>query len=263
MQNNIQPDVMELATLAARAGGQVLLDRFQTRRAIHSKGFRDIVTDADVAAQEAIVTVLRQHFPEHGLLSEEGLSANQGCEWLWVIDPLDGTVNYSRRLPCFAVSVALVVQGEPMVGVVFDPVREQLFAAGRGAGATLNGELLHVSARHTLEAAVIGFDWARDPLRRSHLLACLNRVAPACGTMRAVGSAVLALCYVATGALDGYFHLAIQPWDGAAASLIVREAGGLLTDLSGAEWRYTTPACVASNGLIHAAILERLYPAQS
>jgi myo-inositol-1(or 4)-monophosphatase len=233
-----------------------LLDLFSKTRDVRSKGFRDIVTDADTAAQDAIVAIIRQHFPHHSLLSEEGVSTCNGGDWLWVIDPLDGTVNYSRCLPCFAVSVAMVAQGEPVIGVVFDPLHERLFAAERHAGATLNGQPLHVSARPTPAAAVVGMDWARDPVVRGHTLASLNHIAPAVGTVRAIGSATLALCYVAAGWLDAYVHFALQPWDVAAAGLIIHEAGGTLSDPSGAEWVYTSPACVASNGLIHSAMLS-------
>lgn len=245
----------QVASLAARAGGQVLLDRFRLVRDIRSKGFRDIVTDADLAAQEAIAAVIRQHFPEHGILSEEGLSTHGDSDWLWVIDPLDGTVNYSRCIPGFASSVALVVRGEPAVGVAFDPLHNYLFAAERGAGATLNGQPLHVSSRAEVAQAVAGFDWARAPAVRRRVLASLTNVASAAATMRTIGSAVLALCYVAAGWLDAYFHFALQPWDVAAAGLIVREAGGTVSDPSGAAWTYTAPACVASNGLIHQAML--------
>ncbi len=247
------------AELAARAGGQALIERFGGSHEVRSKGFRDIVTEADVAAQDAIVTVLRQHFPEHGLLSEENLATASASEHVWVIDPLDGTVNYSRHMPCFAVSIALVTRGEPELGVVFDPLHNRLFAAERGQGATLNGQALRVSTRAHTAQAVVGLDWARDPLVRGRLLNSLNRVAPQVGTVRAIGSAALALCYVAAGWLDAYFHLALQAWDQAAAGLIIREAGGTITDPFGAAWSFTTPGCVASNGLIHSAIVELIH----
>jgi myo-inositol-1(or 4)-monophosphatase len=249
----------QVAELAARAGGQVLIERFDALHNVRSKGFRDIVTDADVAAQDAIVSVIRQHFPEHGLLSEENLSTGGDGKWVWVIDPLDGTVNYSRCIPCFAVSIALIAQGEPTLGVVFDPLHNRLFAAERGAGANLNGQPLHVSTRAHIAQAVVGLDWARDPVVRGRVLDSLNRVAPQAGTVRAIGSAALALCYVAAGWLDAYFHLALQAWDQAAAGLIIRQAGGTITDPSGAAWSFTTPGCVASNGLIHSAVLELIH----
>lgn len=244
-----------VAELAARAGGQVLLERFHAAREVRLKGLRDIVTDADTAAQDAIIAAIRQHFPEHGLLCEEGLSTHTDSDWVWVIDPLDGTVNYSRCLPNFCVSVAAIEGGQPTVGAVFDPLRDHLFAAERGAGASLNGQPLRVSSRADIAQAVIGLDWARLPAVRSQVIANLSRVAPVVGTMRALGSAALALCYVAAGWLDGYFHLALQPWDGAAAGLMIHEAGGALTTPSGTDWVYTLASCVASNGLIHSELL--------
>lgn len=246
----------DVAELAARTGGQTLIEKFHAARDIRSKGLRDIVTDADVASQEAIVAIIRQHFPDHGLLSEEGLSANDDSDYIWVIDPLDGTVNYAHCLPAFAVSVGLVAHGEPLVGIVFDPLRDYLFVAERGQGATLNGQPIHVSACANMANAVVGLDWARAPTLRARVLDSLNQVAPVVGTVRAIGSAVLALCYVAAGWLDAYFHFALQVWDSAAAGLIVREAGGALTDPHGAAWTYTQPACVASNGIIHSTMLD-------
>jgi myo-inositol-1(or 4)-monophosphatase len=243
-----------LAKRAARAAGQVLLDRLDAVRDISSKGFRDIVTDADIASQATILEMIRQHFPDHGILSEEGLSTRG--DNLWVIDPLDGTVNYSRHLACFAVSIALVAQGKPVVGVVFDPLHDWLFAAERGAGATFNDKPLHVSDRSDIAQCVIGLDWARNPAVRAQAVASLTQVAVAAGTMRAIGSAALAMCYVAAGWLDGYFHFALQPWDSAAAGLIISEAGGMFSDPAGKSWSYTSPACVASNGLIHSRLLN-------
>lgn len=248
----------DVAELAARTGGQTLLAKFHAARDIRSKGFRDIVTDADVASQEAIVAIIRRHFPDHGLLSEEGLSAHNDSDYIWVIDPLDGTVNYAHCIPTFAVSVGLVAQGEPLIGIVFDPLHDYLFAAERGRGATLNGQPIHVSACANIAHAVVGLDWARNPTIRAQVLSSLNRVAPAVGTVRAIGSAALALCYVAAGWLDAYFHFALQAWDSAAAGLIVREAGGTLTNPDGAAWTYTQPACVASNGIIHSTMLDHL-----
>jgi myo-inositol-1(or 4)-monophosphatase len=227
-------------------------------REVRLKGVRDIVTDADVAAQAIIVKVIRQQFPDHGFLAEEEGAGNQAGEWVWIIDPLDGTVNYARGLPWFAVSVALAHCGHVVAGVVWNPLRQDLYAAASGAGALLNGQSIHVSSRAPLAQAIIGLDWARNPTVRAQVLSALNRLAPAVGTVRAIGSAALALCYVATGQLDAYFHLALQPWDGAAAGLLVREAGGQVTNLSGAEWEYAMPACAASNGLLQTALLELL-----
>lgn len=244
-----------IAEQAARAGGQVLLERFSSAHTIRSKGFRDIVTEADTASQDAILKIIRQHFPEHDVLSEEGQASRQAHEWLWVVDPLDGTVNYSRCLPGFAVSLAAVQHGQAMLGVVFDPLHERLFVAERDAGAALNGQALHVSQRADIAQCVIGLDWARSQAVRERVVASLGRVAPAVGTLRAIGSAALALCYVAAGWLDAYFHLALQAWDGAAAGLLIQEAGGTLSTPGGQAWTYSAPACVASNGLIHPALL--------
>lgn len=245
---------LDTARAASVAAGDVLRKLFPKARQVKSKGPRDIVTDADFAAQAIILDRLRAAYPEHVILSEEGrhdidLTSPTPT---WIIDPLDGTTNYAHRLPVFAVSVALAWGGEVRVGAIHDPLRRETFYAARGDGAWVQRgraqpQPLHVSAVSDLGEAVIGLDWAREPQLRALTLAALQRLAVRCRTVRATGSAALGLAYVATGGLDAYYHHMLQPWDVAAAALLITEAGGVINSLSGAPWRLGEGQLAASN----------------
>lgn len=251
-------NLLDTAIEAARAAGYEIARRLPEKRDVRAKGFRDIVTDADLAAQETLVSIIRSRFPKHGILSEEGLKPGNDAGTIWVLDPLDGTSNYAHRLPSFSVSVGVVQSDELVAGVVYDPMRDHLFCAERGAGATLNGERLRVSQTDQLGHALVALDFAREPARRSEQLAAMVRCSQHIHTFRSVGSAALSLCYVAAGWLDAYFHWALAPWDSVAGALMIAEAGGKLSKIDGGLWSYTSSSCVASNGILHAALLEAM-----
>jgi myo-inositol-1(or 4)-monophosphatase len=247
--------LLETAIQAAQAAGQILVERLPAKREVHVKGLRDIVTDADLAAEKAIVEIIRARFPDHALLTEETFSHASEAPYVWVVDPLDGTTNYSRRFPIFCVSIGVLQRGQLAAGVVYDPLRQQLFAAERGRGATLNGQPLHVSAFDRVAHAVIGLDWAHAHQDRRQVLALLGQIAPACGTVRGIGSAALGLCYVAAGWLDAYFNVSLKPWDMAAGLLLIEEAGGRVTDITGRPWQPWAGQVLVSNGHVHQALL--------
>ena len=249
-------NLLDTAIEAARAAGQEIIRRWPQERDVRSKGFRDIVTDADLAAQEALIAIIRARFPQHGILSEEGLAPTNNADTVWVLDPLDGTTNYARRLPSFSVSVAVARRDALIVGVVYDPLRDYIFCAERGAGATWNGQRLHVSQVDDLGQAVAGVDFAREPAIRSSQMATMVVCSERIRTFRSFGSAALGLCFVAAGWLDAYFHLSLAPWDVAAGALMVTEAGGALTSTDGKPWSYTQPRCLATNGKLHSEFLE-------
>jgi myo-inositol-1(or 4)-monophosphatase len=249
-------NLLDTAIEAARAAGQEIIRRWPQERDVHSKGFRDIVTDADLAAQEALIAIIRARFPQHGILSEEGLAPTNNADTVWVLDPLDGTTNYARRLPSFSVSVAVARSDALIVGVVYDPLRDYIFCAERGAGATWNDQRLHVSQMDDLGQAVAGVDFAREPAVRSSQMATMVVCSERIRTFRSFGSAALGLCFVAAGWLDAYFHLSLAPWDVAAGALMVTEAGGTVTSTDGKPWRYTQPRCLATNGKLHSEFLE-------
>jgi myo-inositol-1(or 4)-monophosphatase len=246
------------ATQAARAAGRVLVEKLPVEREVQIKGLRDIVTDADLAAEEVIIQTVRARFPDHALLTEEGGESSGDAPYVWVVDPLDGTTNYSRRFPIFSVSVGLLHGGTLVAGAVYEPLANRLFAVERGRGATLNGAPLRASRIDRLGGAVVGLDWARSQDNRREIVARLERIAPACGTIRGIGSAALGLCFVAAGWLDAYFHVGLKPWDMAAGLLLIEEAGGRVTDIAGRPWRPWTERVLVSNGLVHQAMLEQM-----
>jgi myo-inositol-1(or 4)-monophosphatase len=249
-------DVLDTAIEAAHAAGQEIVKRLAQRRDVHSKGFRNIVTDADLASQQILAAIIRSRFPQHGILSEEGLAPSSETDTIWVLDPVDGTTNYSRRFPCFAISIGVVRGHAPVAGVVYDPMRNHLFCAECNAGATLNGEPLHVSETTDLIHSIAGLDFARDPVPRADVMATMAACSASIRTFRSFGSSALALSYVAAGWMDAYFHFSMSPWDCAAGGLLILEAGGTLTNADGGPWDYRSPRCLATNGKLHSAYLE-------
>jgi myo-inositol-1(or 4)-monophosphatase len=254
---------LNVAIAAARLGGDVLRRKLRRPVQVNRKGFRDIVTDADFAAQAAIVDHLSAAFPQHRLLAEEDPRA---VEWsdptpTWVIDPLDGTSNFARHIPLFAVSIGLARAGTLEVGVIHDPARGETFFAARGSGAFLQtsrgrARPIRVSALDSLADSVIGMGWPRDTALRRRVNAATERVGAACQTLRATGSAALNFAYIACGRMDGLYHLALQPWDVAAGALLVIEAGGHLSLPDGSEWRLGAGQVVASNGALHTELVS-------
>ena len=256
---------LQTAIEAARRAGELLLRKMPLTRQVRYKGERDIVTDADEAAQQLIAEIIRERFPKHAFLGEEGAPGAdlRSAVPIWVVDPLDGTTNYSRRYPSFCVSVALAEAGAPRVGAIYDPARRETFYALAGQGAFFQRgragpQPLHVSSTHDLAEALVGVDWARDAALRARTVASMGRVAATCRTVRATGSAALGLAYLAAGWLDAYYHLMLAPWDVAAGALIIREAGGEITGLAGTPWALGQPAVVASNGSLHTQVVQAL-----
>jgi len=259
------PPPLDVALEAARTAGDVLRRQFTRPRQVTSKGFRDIVTDADHAAQGAIIDLIRTRLPDHAILAEEGphgLDVNPPVP-MWIIDPLDGTRNYAHQLPIFAVSIALAQAGAIQLGVVHDPLLRETFYAERGRGAFLQRgrgrpRSLRASGVTELAHAIIGMGWPREPQMRQSVTEATARLAPACQSLRATGSAALMLAYVAAARLDACYLLAIQAWDVAAAALMVTEAGGQVSALDGGAWQLGHRQVVVSNGAVHADLIRTL-----
>jgi myo-inositol-1(or 4)-monophosphatase len=256
------PDINDFARIGMEVtaeAGRLLLERFHTEFTISHKGTVNLVTDVDLAAEELIVSTIRKAFPDHCILAEERHSQNRGQGIVWVIDPLDGTTNYAHGYPVFSVSIGLEIGGEVEWGAVFDPTRNELFSARRGFGATCNGIPLGVSQTPSLGASLLatGFPYDIQTDSRNNLD---NFCAFAVRTqgIRRAGSAAIDLCYVAAGRFDGFWELKLNPWDCAAGSLIVKEAGGTVTNFSGRPASIYEREIVASNGLIHAEMLDVL-----
>lgn len=250
-----------VAIEAARAAGKLLRQELGGTRRISTKGASaiNLVTEMDRRSERAIVGILREAYPDHAILAEEGGAQGGASERRWIIDPLDGTTNYAHGLPMFCVSVALEVSGEIVLGVAYDPNLEELFLAERGGGASLNGEPIRVSETTALEKSLLatGFPYDIRATARTNIPE-FSAFSFRARAVRRIGSAVLDLCYVAAGRFDGYWELALGPWDMAAGSLIVREAGGLVTNVRGGPFALSGPGVLASNGRIHAAMLEVL-----
>jgi myo-inositol-1(or 4)-monophosphatase len=235
---------------AARRGGRILLDwvdRFEARE----KGPADLVTEADFASQRAIREELLGRFPEHAFLGEESeagvtVNASRDAECRWVVDPLDGTLNYVHRLRGWAVSIALEVRGELEVGCVYDPLNDECFTAARGRGAWLNGRPLKTSDVTTLQQALVVVSFQHRPSASSPDVQQLLRVLPVAQGVRRLGSAALSLCYLAAGQIDGYWSTIVSLWDVAAGALIVREAGGQFTGWGGRPFDHNRPWFVAA-----------------
>jgi myo-inositol-1(or 4)-monophosphatase len=245
------------ATEAVLMAGRLQRERFGdgTLRVEH-KGEIDLVTEVDRACEDAIVALLRERFPGHDVVAEESVNERTGARHVWFVDPLDGTTNYAHGYPFFCCSVGLAVDGELAAGAVYDPVKDELFTAERGAGAHLNGRRLRVTANADLLRAMLvtGFpyDLRQDLGRSLHLF---NRFMGKARAIRRDGAAALDLCYLAAGRVDGFWEEKLQPWDVMAGALVVSEAGGVVTRFDGTPLGLSADEVLASNGVLHAAML--------
>lgn len=260
----------ELAEMAAvgeqtaRAAGAFLMARFHDDFKIARKGEIDLVTEVDLAAEKLIVSRLNAAFPDHAILAEEMHAATQRGACTWIIDPLDGTTNYAHGYPVFSVSIGLEIDGAVAWGVVYNPNLDELFVATRGGGAFLNGAPLKVSQTATLGASLLatGFPYDIRTSEKNNLTHFHHFAVRAQGIRRA-GSAALDLCYVAAGRFDGFWELKLNPWDCSAGYLMVREAGGKVTNLRGDFGSIYDRECIASNVLIHEEMMAVLGASQN
>jgi myo-inositol-1(or 4)-monophosphatase len=245
-------DYVEVAVEAAKLGGDVLKQSYGQLKQVEYKGEINIVTEVDKRSEKLIVDFLTVRFPKHSILAEEGTDMVRSSEFKWVIDPLDGTTNYAHDYPIFCVSVALERHGEVIVGVVYQPIFEELFVAESGNGAYLNGRKIQVSRvdklRQSLLSTGFPYDVLEDP---GQALQYFSGFVHAAQAVRRDGSAALDLCYVAMGRFDGFWEVRLKPWDTAAGVLIVAEAGGTVTDFQGEPYSIYKDEVVASNGVIH------------
>lgn len=243
----------------AREAGRLLSERFRKKVAVRLKGVADIVTVTDAAVQRAMLTRLCRRFPAHGILAEEGVDTRAGREWCWILDPLDGTKNFAQGIPTFCVSIALERRGELQLGVVFDPMHDELFLGVRGHGAWCNGRPIHVSRKTTLASAFVGTGCPhRIRQFATSVSRTFERMAVRTLGVRFRGVGALDLCSVACGRLDGYWEVDQSPWDIAAGALIVCEAGGRMSNFRGGPFDIFEGQTVASNQRIYAAMLRIL-----
>lgn len=251
---------LSVAKLAALEASFVLKRYYERLTQVESKGIdRNLVTEADKEAEQVIKDILLGTFPDHTMLGEESVKPDADKEYCWIVDPLDGTVNYVHGIPHFAVSIALERHGERLVGVVYHPLAEEWYTAEKGQGAFLNGKRITVTPEPDLGRAILatGFPYRIDeqPIDPRPLL--IHLIGKARG-IRRFGSAALDLAYVAAGRFGGYWEVTLEPWDCAAGILLVEEAGGSVTDLLGGPFSYDECRILATNGFIHDQLLQRL-----
>ncbi|ADN76965.1 inositol monophosphatase [Ferrimonas balearica DSM 9799] len=254
--------MLNIAVRAARNAGNVIARAFEDLDKVEAeqKGLNDFVTNVDRDAERAIVATIQKAYPKHTIIGEEcGTITGEHDEFQWIIDPLDGTTNFMKGIPHFAVSIALQIKGKIEHGVIYDPIRNELFSASRGAGVQLNGYRIRVANKRDLKGTILGTGFPFK--QRQHMepyMAIFAELFNDVADMRRAGSAALDLAYVAAGRLDGFWEIGLKPWDIAAGELMVREAGGLVSDFVGGHGQLTSGNIVAGAPKVTASIVSKM-----
>ncbi len=239
----------------AREAGALLMDFFHQQVKIEYKGDADLVTVADRKSEALILERIRKQFPTHDVMGEEGTRIESGSDYKWYVDPLDGTTNFAHSFPVFCVSLAVEYRERRVAGVIYDPTRDEMFTAELGKGALLNGQPIHVSATSRLAECLVGTGFPSQKRHKSPNIYFYHQLTLRTHGVRRAGSAALDLCNVACGRFDGFWEFNLNPWDTAAGVLIVEEAGGRVTNFSGGPFRLDSRETLASNGLVHDALI--------
>jgi len=248
---------LQLAVAAAKEAGRIQMVRYGRKHEVQYKGEIDPVTDVDKLCERAVVGMISKAFPDHDILSEESFFEKKGSPWKWIIDPIDGTTNYIHEYPCFCVSVGLELEGRMQLGVVYNPLLDELFQAVKGMGTFFNGRKVTVSSRDKLDGSFLCTGFPYDVREHADFyLKYFKAFITRSFALRRPGSAVLDLCYVAAGRFDGFWEMRLHPWDVAAASLMVTEAGGTVTDFAGNPYSIYSDELLASNGFIHEEMIR-------
>jgi myo-inositol-1(or 4)-monophosphatase len=248
---------LEVAVEAAREAGEILVTEHSRPQTISYKGDVDIVTETDKKSEATIVARLRTHFPKHAIVAEEGgggtadQNTAKSSRYCWYVDPLDGTTNFAHGYPCFAVSIALLEDGEPLVAAILNPILNELFTATRGEGSFLNQKKIHVSQIQTISKSLLATGFPSQKRSSNPNIHYYWEFTLRSHGVRRAGSAALDLCSVACGRFDAFWEFGLKSWDSAAGILLVREAGGIVTDFSGQPYHVGDRELIASNGLIH------------
>jgi len=253
--------MLNFAMETARDAGRLLMEKFGRGIKISKKGDINLVTEADLASEALIIDRIRSHYPKHFILAEESgtaVIAGGDAAWKWIIDPLDGTTNFAHGYPCFCVTIALEHQDEVVIGVTYDPTRNELFAAERGRGASLNNKPIRVSDTEELGDALIVTGFPYDFKDRPQFARHLTEFLIASRGVRRDGSAAIDMAYVASGRFDGFWEEGLNPWDMAAGVLLIEEAGGQVSGYDNSKFSIYSPPIVTSNGLIHSQMLKVL-----
>ncbi len=254
---NSGKNALEVATAAVEEAGEILFTRFGSTRQVKHKGKGNLVTDADILSEKFILEFLQNEYPDFSILSEESNSSASLSGLAWIVDPLDGTNNYTFGIPFFCVNIALVKDGDILLGVTYDPVRKELFHAEKGRGAYLNESKIQVSKENSLHSSLVGLDLGYSHERGEEMLQIVNRLWGHVHCLRAMGSSSLGLAYVACGRVNLYFHRYLFPWDIASGLLLIREAGGKVTDWQGRPASFRDTEVIASNNQLHHEFLAQ------
>lgn len=249
---------LEVATQAAKDAGGIIRAHFHGERHVEYKGRSDIVTDVDLLAEKAIISLLREEYPGFGIISEEAEEIAADLGYTWIVDPLDGTRNFVYGIPHFCVSIALAQGDEVLLGVIYDPLRGEFFRAEKGKGAFLDDAPISVSATGTVQGSLVGFDMGYEAERGREVLEVAGALWPGIHSVRVMGSAALGLAYAACGRLDIYLHLSLFPWDLAAGMLLVTEAGGMVTEIDGKPVSIRSKKVIATSKPIHEDFMGRV-----
>ena len=256
MTSIAKADVISPATQIAREAGALLMEHFRRRVTIEYKGDADLVTVADRESEALIRQRIREQWPSHDILGEEGGLQDSGSDYRWYVDPLDGTTNFAHGFPVFCVSMALEYKGQRVAGVIYDPTRDELFAAERGSGAYLNHQRIRVSKTANLAESLVATGFPSHKRHKNPNIFFYHQITLRTHGVRRAGSAALDLCYVACGRFDGFWEFNLNPWDTAAGVVIVEEAGGKISNFRGGPFELTSRETLASNGLVHEALLR-------
>ncbi len=260
LQQAVLTEARRVGIETAREAGQLLRDRLAMNRTIDYKGTVDLVTDADRASEELVARRIGDAFPDHTVFGEEGTGGPPAdldrSTYIWIVDPLDGTTNFAHGFPHFAVSIALEHAGETLLGVVYDPMLDEMFVGQKGAGATLNDRPISVSRADQMIRALVTTGFPYDLNARGETMAIWDALVNITQGTRRTGSAALDLCYVASGRLDGFWERPLQPWDTAAGALLVQEAGGTVSGYFSDTFDPFNHEVIATNGRLHQQMVE-------
>ena len=251
-----RPQFVPAMTEIAREAGALLMGYFHRRVKVEYKGDVDLVTEADRASEALITKRIRERWPGHNIMGEEGTRSEQGSDYRWYVDPLDGTTNFAHGYPVFCVSLGLEHKDERVAAVIFDPTREEMFTAEKGGGAFLNGQPIHVSSIANLAECLVATGFPSHKRHKNPNIFFYHQITLKTHGLRRAGSAALDLCNVASGRFDGFWEFNLNPWDTAAGVLIVQEAGGRVTRFDGQPFRIDSRETLASNGQVHEALLR-------
>jgi myo-inositol-1(or 4)-monophosphatase len=250
-------DELQIAIEAVKKAGSIVM-KYYGRVNASCKYDKSLTTKADVESENVIKGLLQETFPNYSILGEETGRIEKKSDYLWVIDPLDGTTNYSFQNPFFDISLGLVYKNKPIMGVVFYPPQNELFYAEKNGGAYLNDRRITVSDKNKFDDSLIAFCHGRDQQNVIRMITAFSRIKPVNNKVRQLGAAALELCYVACGRIDAFFMVGINPWDVAAGATILKEAGGKVSDFTGKEFDLTSRDILGSNSRIHQKLLEML-----